>query len=76
MMSFPENANFSKIMLLSLEKGEINILLLPKQYKSRKRKKNKPLCPIPQQLWQRCHSLAMRCYIGKGKLVYFSNSCI
>jgi len=46
MTSFPDYADFSKIMLLSLEKGEIDILHLPKQYERSERKKNKSLCPI------------------------------
>ena len=32
MTSFPDDADFSKIMLLSFEKGGINIFYLPKQY--------------------------------------------
>jgi hypothetical protein len=46
MTSFPDDADFSKIMLLSLEKGEIDILHLPKQYERSEKKKNKSLCPI------------------------------
>ena len=44
---FTGDADFSKIMQLSLEKGEIDILHLPKQYERNEREKNKSLCPIP-----------------------------
>ena len=38
--------------------------------------KNEIPLSYPQRLRQRGHGLAMRSYIGKGKLVYFSNSGI
>ena len=41
--SFPDDADFSKIMLLSLEKDEIDILHLPNQYERSEREKNKSL---------------------------------
>ena len=42
MTSFPDDADFSKIMLLSLEEGEIDILHLPKQYERSERKRTNP----------------------------------
>jgi hypothetical protein len=46
MTSFPDYADFSKIMLLSLEKGEIDIIHLPKQYERSEREKNNSPYPI------------------------------
>jgi hypothetical protein len=44
MTSFPDNADFSKIMQSSLEKGCISVLYLPKHYERSERKKNKSRC--------------------------------
>ena len=67
MTSFPDDADVSKIMLLSLEKGEIDILHLPKQYERSEKKKNKSPLSYPRRLRQRGRGPAMRGYIGKGK---------
>jgi hypothetical protein len=67
MTSFPDDADFSKIMLLSLEKGEIDILHLPKQYERSERKKEQIPLSYPRRLRQRGRGPAMRGYIGKGK---------
>ena len=67
MTSFPDYADFSKIMQLSLEKGEINILHLQKQYERSEKKKNKSLCPISAAAEAARPRYAMRGYIGKGE---------
>ena len=67
MTSFPDDADFSKIMLLSLENGEIDILHLPKEYeRSEKKKRTNPFVLSAAAEAARPRS-AMRGYIGKGK---------
>ena len=66
MTSFPDDADFSKIMLLSLEKGEINILHLPKQTSEAREKRTNPFVLSAAAEAARPR-LAMRGYIGKGK---------
>ena len=66
MTSFPDDADFSKIMLLSLEEGEIDILHLPKQYERSEKKRTNPFVLSAAAEAARPR-LAMRGYIGKGK---------
>ena len=72
MTSFPDYADFSKIMLMSLEKGEIDILHLPKQYERSEKKRTNPFVLSAAAEAARPR-LAMRGYIGKGKALYFLN---
>jgi hypothetical protein len=57
MTSFPDDADFSKIMQLSLEKGEIDILYLPKQYERSERKNEQIPLSYPLRLRQRGRGL-------------------
>ena len=66
MTSFPDDAECSKIMLLSLEEGEIDILYLPKKYERSEKKRTNPFVLSAAAEAARPR-FAMRGYIGKGK---------
>jgi hypothetical protein len=73
MTSFPDNADFSKIMLLSLEKGEIDILHLPKEYERSEKKKEEIPLSYPRRLRQRGRGLPCAATLEREKLLYFLN---
>ena len=73
MTSFPDDADFAKIMLSSLEKGEIDILHLPKQYERSERKKEQIPLSYPRRLRQRGRGLPGVATLEREKLLYFLN---